>query len=388
MTVTLAVVSCVPASIGVPLSEAAAFANIGIGRGAAALDHRRHLAERAAGCGGERLGAQAGIGHRRLERLPVERSLVGDRHRRAVHLVRARLDGGVDQRPRPCRGRSSPMTTFEAAKPVGSPFWPKTWESETDCVPTLRPPADLTAAITWRISRALAAIAAFAVAARTSTPNEKDGRGRDAADRAVAGDRDRVARRGRRAVDGVRALGPGDAGDGSGGEQERRRQGRCVSSDSSGGRVSSTLRGCYAAAVPPLAYDHTCGDRALRTFRRATTRARVEARPRLGERLADAARPGRPARGDALRRRAGRHERPVAHARRDALVRLAERHAVARRAPRRRRSRARAGPRPPPPCARGRPRARRRAPPGRRSPSRVSARAAKTGALSSCRSRS
>ena len=50
----------------------------------------------------------------------------------------------------------------------------KTWESETDCVPTLRPPADLTAAMTCRISRALAAIAALALAARTSTPNEKE----------------------------------------------------------------------------------------------------------------------------------------------------------------------------------------------------------------------
>src|SRR5207342_848337 len=37
---------------------------------------------------------------------------------------------------------------------------------------TLRPPADSTAAITCRISRALAAMAALALADRTSTPNE------------------------------------------------------------------------------------------------------------------------------------------------------------------------------------------------------------------------
>ena len=65
------------------------------------------------------------------------------------------------------------MTTFEAAKPLGAPSGPKACERLTDCVVTFWPPAAFTAAITSRISREFAASAAFAVAARESTPNEK-----------------------------------------------------------------------------------------------------------------------------------------------------------------------------------------------------------------------
>ena len=112
------------------------------------------------------------------------------------------------------------VTTFEAAKPDGSPLLAKTWESETDCVPTSRPPADLTAAITCRISRALAAIAALALAARTSTPNENEAEVGTPLTEPLPATVIESLERGGRAVDGVRALGPGDPGDGSGDEQE------------------------------------------------------------------------------------------------------------------------------------------------------------------------
>ena len=58
------------------------------------------------------------------------------------------------------------MTTFDAAKPLGAPSGPKACERLTDWVVTFLPPAALTAAITFRISREFAVIAPLAVAAR------------------------------------------------------------------------------------------------------------------------------------------------------------------------------------------------------------------------------
>ena len=86
-----------PASIGAPPSETADFSYIGVGNEpppstiAVTLPSERPAAA-ASTCADSRASATAAF-----ERLAVELLLVGDAERRAVDLVRARLDGRVDQ---------------------------------------------------------------------------------------------------------------------------------------------------------------------------------------------------------------------------------------------------------------------------------------------------
>ena len=158
----------------------AAFANIGTGAAPPLSTTEVTLPSERPGGGGERLGAQARVGHRRLQRLAVELALrrrptstgrsPGSRPPRRRRRSARPARSSVDRRGDDVRGREARRLAVLAERPA---------RATPTASPTSRPPAALTAAITWRISRAFAASAALAVAARV-VDAEREHRGRRA----------------------------------------------------------------------------------------------------------------------------------------------------------------------------------------------------------------
>ena len=98
MTETTAVTCCVPGSIGVePASIAFSAAANGCGDEPPPSTIAVMRPSERFDADGERLRAGAGVCDRGLEGVAVELGLVAARERRAVDLVRARVDGGIDQ---------------------------------------------------------------------------------------------------------------------------------------------------------------------------------------------------------------------------------------------------------------------------------------------------
>ena len=383
------------------------------GGDAPALDHRGHLAERAPRRGRQGLGAQPRIGHRSLQRLPVELPLVGDRHRRAVDLIRAGVDGGVDDAPgaidvdrhgNDVRGRE-PHLVAVLTEHLRQRH-------------RLRPHVATTRGLDGGDHLLhLACVGRqgrLAVAARESTPSERTAVVGTASHRAVARDGDRVSGLGG-PVDRVRALRASDAGDAAATRSREaasamrfmaflrrlvmvssflRRRAALTSHGQNvlpAAPLASALRGRPGEAQtrPARRWAGQDGTEACGSEPQARPRpSRLhEPRSRLCECLAHPARAGSAPRGDALRRRAGRDERAVTDARRDRSC--ASRNGTPSRtsasaasvastsgSEAARAIRSRSTSRPATSAVRA------------RSPRRVSARAAKTGALSSCRSRS